>query len=541
MSSAVLPWSPSSFVAPEDLSQIQTEFSQDWLRCTQEARQGVLQPPADRRFSHPEWASHPLYALMAHGYVLSAKALHRLVDVAHVDPSVRERLRFAVMQYIEAMSPANFLATNPEVLHLCKETQGASLQAGFSNLMSDLQKGRLTQTDESAFEVGRNLAVTPGAVVFQNPFFQLIQYKPVTPQVAERPLLIVPPCINKYYILDLQPQSSLVQYALDQGFQVFMVSWRNPLPSDADDMSQATWDDYIQEGVLRAIQAVQDISGQTQINTLGFCVGGTMLSTALAVAAARHQFPAASTTLLTTFLDFEDTGVLSVFVDELHARMREQQLGSGGLMTGRELATTFSFLRPGELVWNYVVDNYMKGGTPPAFDLLYWNADSTNLPGPFFTWYFRNMYLENRLKQPGALQVAGVPVNLSALKLPAYIYGSREDHIVPWKSAYASTRLLSGPCQFVLGASGHIAGVVNPPAKKKRHYWTVDSSQSTLPEQPDDWISQATQHPGSWWPHWSAWLVGHAGKTVPAPTHPGASGYPVIEAAPGSYVRTRAV
>lgn len=534
-------WPGASVVGPEKLAGIQADFSREWLRLTAEAREGVLQPPADRRFSGPDWSAHPAYMLMAHAYLLSVKSMNRLVEEADVDDATRERLAFAVMQFTEAMSPTNFLATNPEVMRLWHESKGETLQAGFKNFLADVQKGRLTQTDESRFEVGQNLATTQGAVVFQNKFFQLIQYKPLAAQVAARPLLMVPPCINKFYILDLQPQNSFVQYALEQGFQVFLVSWRNPLPTDTDGIQQATWDDYIQEGVLEAIRVVQEISRQPQINALGFCVGGTMLATALALAKARGETPAATLTLLTTLLDFSDTGILDVFVDELHAQTRERQIGMGGLMTARELATTFSFLRPNELVWNYVVDNYMKGTTPPAFDLLYWNSDSTNLPGPFFTWYFRNTYLENRLKVPGGVSVAGCPIDLSTLDMPAYIYGSREDHIVPWVSAYASTQLLAGPCDFVLGASGHIAGVINPPAKKKRNFRVAQSFHARLPERPEDWLAASEEHPGSWWPHWSAWLQQQSPDQIKAPVRPGSTDYPVIEPAPGSYAKTRAV
>src|SRR5690606_388308 len=305
-------------------------------------------------------------------------------------------------------------------------------------------KGQISQTDDSTFEVGNNLATTPGSVVFENPWFQLLQYAPQTATVYRRPLLMVPPCINKYYILDLQSGNSLVEYAVSQGFTVFMISWRNPTAADTDGIQKSTWDDYIEKGVLTAIDTVCQITGQPQINALGFCVGGTMLSSALAVARARGENPVASLTLLTTLLDFEDTGVLDVFVDEAHVAFREQMLGHGGMMTAKELATTFSFLRPNELVWNYVVSNYLKGKAPPAFDLLYWNSDGTNLPGPFLTWYFRNMYLENRLCRAGALKICAEPVDLADLDMPAYVYGSTEDHIVPWHASFISSRLLSG-------------------------------------------------------------------------------------------------
>jgi len=351
----------------------------------------------------------------------------------------------------------------------------------------------------------------------------------------------VPPCINKFYILDLQPESSLVAYALDSGHQVYLISWRN---ADAS-LAQKTWDDYTDEGVLAAIDTVREISGREQINTFGFCVGGTMLATALAVRAARGEHPAASMTMLTAMLDFSDTGVLDVFVDEAHVQMREQTIGGkngapAGLMRGIEFANAFSFLRPNDLVWNYVVDNYLKGRTPAPFDLLFWNSDSTNLPGPMYAWYLRNTYLENRLREPDALTVCGEAIDLSRIDVPTFIYASREDHIVPWQTAYASAPLLTGPQKFVLGASGHIAGVINPPAKNKRSYWVLEGEEKTLPENPDDWFDSATEHPGSWWPAWIGWLDQYGGRKVKPRAQLGSAEFPVLEPAPGRYVQERA-
>ncbi|MDU7587853.1 MAG: alpha/beta fold hydrolase, partial [Acidovorax sp.] len=402
-------------------------------------------------------------------------------------------------------------------------------------LLHDLGQGHISMTDESRFEVGRNVATTEGAVVFENELFQLLEYKPLTAKVYERPLLMVPPCINKYYILDLQPDNSLIRHAVAQGHRTFVVSWRNP---DAS-LAHKTWDDYIDEAVLTAIATVQQIAGAKQINALGFCVGGTMLATALAVLAARGEEPVASCTFLTTLIDFADTGILDVFIDEGFVRMRELQMGQGGLMKGQDLASTFSFLRPNDLVWNYVVDNYLKGQTPPPFDLLYWNSDSTNLPGPYYAWYLRNFYLENRLIEPGALTVCGEKLDLSKVKLPVYIYGSREDHIVPAAAAYASTQVLPGKKRFVMGASGHIAGVINPPAKKKRSHWVREDGK--LPPTLDEWLAGATELPGSWWDDWCAWLAGHAGKQVAAPKSYGkAPHFKAIEPAPGRYVKQKA-
>ena len=530
-------------LAPEEVAQIQAEFSREYAELLVQARDGRLQAPSDRRFHSDAWKRNTFALLNAHLWELSARAMNRMVDAAQVSEPLRNRLRFSIMQWMEATSPSNFLFTNPEVQQLMLETGGQSLARGMQNLLQDMSKGRMSQTDESGFELGNNIAVTPGAVIYQNPLMQLIQYAPATDKVYAKPLVIVPPCINKYYILDLQPENSFVRYAVEQGHTVFLVSWRNPLPTDTDGSHQATWADYLEDGVLRALEVASNITRQEQVNALGFCVGGTMLAGALALAHARGERPVESLTLLTTLLDFSDTGVLDVFIDETHVHMREQQLATGGLLTAQELATTFSFLRPSELVWNYVVNNYLKGVTPPAFDLLFWNSDGTNLPGPFFTWYLRNTYLENRLCRPGSVQVNGHALDLGALDMPAYIYGSRDDHIVPWQSAYASCHLLTGPRRFVLGASGHIAGVINPPAKKRRNYWvnTAEASgvQQALPA--DDWFESATETPGSWWPDWAAWLSQHAGTQRKAPAKPGNNRHKALEPAPGSYVRVRAV
>lgn len=531
-------WPVPVSVAPDALADIQADFSREWLRICDEAQRGVLAPPADRRFRGAAWAASRQHLLMAHAYLLSARVLSRMVDAAQVGEPLRNRLRFSIMQWVDALSPSNFLAFNPDAQQSIIDTAGRALSDGLANLANDLRKGRISQTDDSRFEIGRNVATTPGQVVFQNALFQLIQYTPQTDTVYERPLVIVPPNINKFYILDLQPANSFVRYAVAQGHTVFMVSWRNPLSTDQDGVDQATWSEYLDNGVLKALQVASDISGQDQVNALGFCVGGTMLASALALAQARGEHPAASLTLLTTLLDFHDTGVLQVFVDEAHAMLRDQQIGQRGLMAGRDLATTFSFLRPNELVWNYVVSNYLKGQTPPAFDLLFWNGDSTNLPGPFFTWYFRNTYLENNLKVPGRARAADVALDLTRLKMPAYLYGSREDHIVPWTSAYASTQLLRGPLRFVLGASGHIAGVINPPEAGKRSYWVSDDA--ALPGDPGVWFSQAAERAGSWWPDWSQWLAERAGVKRRARTRAGNTRYAPIEPAPGSYVKVRA-
>jgi polyhydroxyalkanoate synthase len=532
-----------------------TSLQGDYLKnATELWNQSVaaLQPEApaatprlsDRRFAGAEWLKNPAAAFNAQLYLLNARTLMQMADSVEGDAKTRARLRFAVQQWIDAASPSNYLALNPEALQKALETKGESIATGMQHLLEDVQKGHVSQTDESVFEVGRNVATTEGAVVFENELFQLIEYKPLTAKVHERPMLFVPPCINKYYILDLQPDNSVVRYTVEQGHRLFVVSWRNPDETLVD----KTWDDYIEGGPIAAIRTVQAITGAKTINTLGFCVGGTILATALAVLAARGEHPAHSVTLLTTLLDFAETGILDIFVDEASVQMREMTIGENaptgpGLLKGKELATTFSFLRPNDLVWNYVVGNYLKGETPPPFDLLYWNGDSTNLPGPMYCWYLRHMYLQNELKVPGRLTVCGEKVDLRRIQAPVFIYGSREDHIVPWDAAYRSVPLFKGHAKdvtFVLGASGHIAGVINPPAKGKRSHWVSDKSGDKLPATAQAWLEGAKEHAGSWWPVWSKWLQPLAGKDVPAPKTFGSRDFKAIEPAPGRYVKAKA-
>ena len=493
------------------------------------------QVPKDRRFASENWAQNPLAAFTAAAYSLNSHALMGMAEAVQADEKTRQRIRFAVEQWVAAMAPSNFLALNPDAQKKALETKGESLSKGLQNMLQDMGKGYVSMTDESVFEVGKNVATTEGAVVYENDIFQLLEYKPLTEKVHERPFLLVPPCINKFYILDLQPDNSLIRYAVSQGHRTFVISWRNPDASCA----HLTWDDYIERAVIEAIGVVQEIAGAAQINALGFCVGGTMLATALAVLAARGQKPVASATLLTTLLDFSDTGILDVFIDEAFVKSREAQMGQGGLLKGQELAATFSFLRPNDLVWNYVVGNYLKGETPPAFDLLYWNSDATNLPGPWYAWYLRNTYLENNLIQPGKLTVCGEKIDFGHLDLPVYIYGSREDHIVPINASYAATKVLPGDKRFVMGASGHIAGVINPPAKNKRSHWI--RSDNALPQTLEDWIAGADEFAGSWWTDWAQWLKGHAGKQIAAPKRYGkGTKFKEIEAAPGRYVLQKA-
>ena len=526
-------------IDPATISRLQTEYAEKITKLWQDMAQSKTPELEDRRFKAPQWHESPIHTFTAAAYLLNAEYLTAMAEAVQAPKHTKQKIMFGVGQIVDAASPANFLATNPEAQSKLIETKGESLTRGLANMLADMQKGRISLTDETAFEVGRNVATTEGQVVFENHLFQLIHYKPLTPSQYQRPLLIVPPCINKFYILDLQPDNSVVRYALEQGHNVFLVSWVNPDSS----LAQIGWDDYVDSGVIEAIHVVQSISGQEKINTFGFCVGGTLLTTALAVLAARGEQAAASLTLLTTLLDFEDVGVLEVFVDEMQVEMREQSIGQGGLMSGRDLGGAFSSLRPNDLVWNYVQSNYLKGEEPPAFDLLYWNGDGTNLPGPMFCWYLRNTYLENNLKQPGKLSVAGASVDLSKIDAPVFVYGSRDDHIVPWTSAYASLKLLNPgkPQQnrYVLGASGHIAGVINPPAKMKRNYWvnpTMDQKKSAG-NSAEQWLEGAQSHTGSWWPEWSAFLSEFAGKKVKVSGKQGSAKYKVIEPAPGRYVK----
>ncbi len=497
----------------------------------------LIQPePGDKRFSHPAWAQSPIYDWLRQAYLLNAQYLKRMADAMPIPQQLpRKRVQFAMRQMVDALAPSNFAATNPEFIQKALETNGESIKLGLQNLIADMEKGRISMTDDAAFEVGRNLAITPGAVVFENEVFQLLQYAPLTDTVAKRPLLVVPPCINKFYILDLQPENSFIRYAVAQGQTVFLVSWRNPQA----DQGHLTWDDYIEKGPLAAIEVVQEICGIDRINALGFCVGGTILTSALAVAKARGEDPVAALTLLTTLLDFTDTGEIGCFVDEASVAMREATIGKGGLLTARELSATFSALRANDLIWRYVVGNYLKGNPPAAFDLLYWNADSTNLPGPFAAWYLRHLYLENSLRVPGKLAMCGVKADLRKVDMPTFILATREDHIVPWESSYLGRGHLGGQSTFVLGASGHIAGVINPAAKNKRSHW-INDSRGNADAQPDAWLAGATEVPGSWWPRWSAWLGQFAAGEVAARGRLGSKKHPPGEPAPGRYVKAKA-
>ena len=535
-------------VLVQDFSQNQESWMKLQNRYLQEQMNlwmGMFVPPGeprpeavppekgDKRFNAPEWKEYPLYDYIKQSYLLTSKMLTEAVANANLDDQTKKKMVFFTKQFVDAMSPSNYAATNPEVLKAAMETKGESLTAGFKNLLADMEKGRISMTDESVFEVGKNIAVTPGTVVFENPLIQLIQYTPTTEKVYERPLLFVPPCINKFYIMDLQPENSMVRYAVEQGHTLFVVSWKNITP----DEQHLTWDNYITDGVVRAMEVAREITGAEDINVLGFCVGGTLLASALAVLAAQKKAWAASLTLMTVLLEFSDVGDIGVYIDKPFVEKREQALKNGGVVPGQELALSFSSLRANDLIWSYVVNNYLKGKAPDAFDLLYWNSDSTNLPGPMFSYYLRNTYLENNLIKPNCLTMCGAKVDLSRVDMPAYVFGAIEDHIVPWRAAYESARYLGTQARFVLGASGHIAGAMNPASKNKRNYWTSDR----LPDSADDWYEHAQSVPGSWWNDWSAWLSPLGGQQIAAPKAAGSAKYKPIEVAPGRYVKAREV
>ena len=509
----------------------QQQASNWWTGALAGSGAGAQVPVADCRFAGEAWRNDPRFDGLTQTYLGLSDMVRKNQDAAPLEGRSKAQWGFVLRQVVDALSPANCLATNPEALQTALDSGGASLVEGMRLFVQDFARGRVSMTDDTAFEVGRNVATTPGSVVFENDLIQLIQYAPTTAKVHERPLLIVPPCINKYYILDLQPDNSLVAHAVAQGHTVFLVSWRNAGPEQGN----LGWDDYLEQGVMQAIDVALAISGADRANTLGFCIGGTLLASALAVLAARGEDKAASLTLLTTMLDFSNTGELGLMVSEQAVAAREGTIGHGGLLKGRELAQVFAALRANDLIWPYVVNGYLKGKAPPAFDLLFWNGDDTNLPGPMYCWYLRNTYLENKLREPGATTQCGVPVDLGQVTVPAFIYASREDHIVPWQTAYASTRLLGGDVRFVLGASGHIAGVINPPAKKKRNHWVGE-----LEDDADRWLEQAQDVPGSWWPAWADWLGRHAGRKVAAPQSAGSRKYKSIEPAPGRYVKAKA-
>ncbi|WP_041041808.1 PHA/PHB synthase family protein [Paramagnetospirillum magnetotacticum] len=507
-------------------------------RMMGEETQPVVAPDSgDRRFKDEMWQENEIFDFIKQSYLLSARWMQGVVkNVEGLDDHTAKKVDFYTRQFVDAMAPSNFVLTNPEVLRATVESRGENLLKGLNNLLDDLERGKgnlaIKMTDYDAFKVGDNIAVTPGKVVFQTDLMQLIQYDPTTPQVFEKPLLILPPWINKFYILDLRPKNSLIKWAVDQGHTVFVISWVNP----DEKLAHKGFGDYMLEGPLAAIDAIEKATGSRQVNAAGYCLGGTLLACTLAYLAAKGEDRIASATFFTTMTDFKDPGELGVFIDEEQLSALETRMNQVGFLDGRDMATTFNMMRANDLIWSFVVNNYLLGKDPFPFDLLYWNSDSTRMPAAMHSFYLRKMYQENRLIEAGAIELNGVKIDLGNIKTPIYMLSTREDHIAPWQSTYALTQNVSGPIKFVLSASGHIAGVVNPPAANKYCYWT----NAKKPKNPEVWLAGATQVEGSWWTDWQKWVEKVAGKQVPA-RQPGDGKLKTIEAAPGSYVKVRAV
>jgi polyhydroxyalkanoate synthase len=530
---------------PAKLVQAQIGFWQDYMSLWQSTTRRMMgiesEPvidadPKDRRFRDDAWKDSEVFDFIKQSYLLSARFVQDVVThVDGLDPHTKQKVDFYARQFVDAMSPSNFLLTNPEVLRKTAETGGENLIKGLSNLLADLERGRgrlrIKMTDMDAFRIGENIAVSTGKVVYQNDLMQLIQYDPATKDVLKRPLLIVPPWINKFYILDLRPRNSFVRWAVSQGHTVFMVSWVNP----DERLAEKGFDDYMQEGILDALTAIERATGEREINAIGYCLGGTLLGSTLAYMAAHGDDRIKSATFFVTMLDFRESGELNVFIDEEQLKMLEEKMHKRGYLEGSEMATTFNMLRANDLIWSFVVNNYLLGNDPFPFDLLYWNADSTRMPARMHSFYLRNMYQENRLSTPNAISLLGTPIDLSKITIPAYFISTREDHIAPWQTTYWGTQLLKGRNRFVLAASGHIAGVVNPPEGGKYSHWI----NQDLPGDPEAWFKSATEIAGSWWPDWQRWITALDNQRV-EPRVPGGAGLNPIEDAPGSYVKVKA-
>ncbi|MEA1072789.1 class I poly(R)-hydroxyalkanoic acid synthase [Sphingomonas sp. LY160] len=529
----------SPAAAPTDPMQWMSAGAEAWSKGLESWSQMLGQfanagEARDRRFGSPEWRDSPIFDTVRQSYLaISDKLLGTVEEIEGLDEAARNRLRFATKGFVDAMSPANFMATNPDVMKRTIETKGENLLAGLKNMLSDVARGQVSQSPEGAFELGRNLATTPGKVIHETKLFQLIHYAPTTDEVVETPLVIFPPWINRFYILDLTPEKSFVRWTVDQGISLFMVSWKSADESIAD-ISQ---DDYV-AAQIEAIELIRDVLGVAAVHTIGYCVAGTTLAATLAYLAAKDEASkVASATFFTAQVDFEEAGDLKLFLGDETMATLQKLTAETGVLDGRVMAATFNLLRGRDLIWNYVVNNYLMGNDPPPFDLLHWNGDVTNLPGAWHRDYLQRLYRDNLLVKPGAIEVLGVPIDLTKIDTPAYIQAGREDHIAPSASVWKLMRILSGPKRFVLAGSGHIAGVVNPPAAGKYQYWTNDGEAASL----DDFVAGASEHKGSWWPDWIEWLKGRGPKTVTATGArvPGEGKKKAIEDAPGRYVRTR--
>ena len=499
----------------------------------QEAVNVITPDSKDRRFKDAAWEENQLFDFIKQSYLLSARWLQNTVDnVEGLDEQTLKKVDFYTRQFVDAMAPTNFLMTNPEVLRTTFESNGENLVHGLDNLLQDLHNSKsgfqIKMTDMDAFEVGKNIAVTEGDVVFQNDLIQLIQYKPTTENVSTIPLVIVPPWINKFYILDLKEKNSFIKWAVDQGQTVFAISWVNPDTS----LANKSFENYLQEGVLAAFNVAKEICGTEQVNSLGFCLGGTLLSCALAYLKSKEDTSVASATFLATMTDFSDPGELSVFIDEEQIVHLEKHMEQAGYLDGTEMAASFNMLRANDLIWNFVVNNYLLGKDPFPFDLLYWNSDNTRMPAAMHSFYLRNMYQQNNLIKPGGISLLETPIHLENIDVPIFMLSTREDHIAPWKTTYSATQIYSGDVTFCLSGSGHIAGVINPPSKDKYPHWV----NTSLPESPDEWLENAEEHPGSWWPRWGEWLKSHAGAEIEARPQ-GSETHKTLEPAPGSFVK----
>jgi polyhydroxyalkanoate synthase subunit PhaC len=497
----------------------------------------VIEPAKqDKRFKNELWVQNPFFDHVKQSYLLWARFVESSVHaIKGNDPHTQHKTEFYTRQFVSALSPTNFVMTNPTVLSATIEARGENLLKGFRNLVEDIERGggrlSLKMSDTEAFRFGENIANTPGKVVFQNELMQLIQYEPSTTTVQRRPLLIVPPWINKFYILDLKPKNSFIKWCVEQGHTVFVISWINP----GAELAGKQFSDYLLDGPLAAIDAIKRATGENEINALGYCIGGTLVASTLAYMAATNNKRIASATLLTTLLDFADVGDISVFIDDAQLELADEHMHRLGYLEGHHMAQAFNLMRENDLIWFFVVNNYLLGRSPAAFDILYWNSDATRMPATMQSYYLRNMYHRNVLKNAGGIMLANVPIDLRKIDVPLYFLSTREDHIAPWRATYAGTQLVSGPVRFVLGASGHVAGVINPPSANKYGYWAND----TLSPAPDTWLKSATYHQGSWWSDWATWLARHADGQVSA-RQPGCGKLAAIENAPGSYVKVRA-